>query len=116
MRRTIRSMAVALAILGGVGLSGHAEQSQPPTQQPAAQQPAAQQPAAQQPAAQQPAAQQPAAQQPPPDPAQQPPVFRTGINFVRVDVIVTDNKNGVPVGDLNQTDFEVAEDGKPQKI
>src|SRR6266571_2593056 len=88
MGRTIRSIAVALAILAGVGLSGHAEQS----------------------------GQQPATQQPPPDPAQQPPVFRTGINFVRVDVIVTENKNGVPVGDLKQTDFEVAEDGKPQKI
>jgi VWFA-related protein len=47
--------------------------------------------------------------------APQAPVFRTGINFVRVDVIVTD-KNGGEVGDLKQTDFEVLEDGKPQSI
>lgn len=52
-------------------------------------------------------------QQQPPD--QQQPVFRTGINFVRVDVIVSD-RNGTPVGDLKQTDFEVTEDNKPQAI
>src|SRR5687767_11666300 len=62
---------------------------------------------------------QPLQQQPPPpptperDPAQQP--IRTGINFVRVDVIVTDNK-GNPVLDLTQEDFQLAEDGKPQTI
>src|SRR5258707_5361552 len=55
-------------------------------------------------------------QQPPAsDPAQQPPVFRTGINFVRVDVIITD-KAGNPVGDLTAADFDIAEDNKPQKI
>ena len=43
------------------------------------------------------------------------PIFRTGINFVRVDVIVTD-KNGKPVGDLKPDDFEVIEEGKPQTI
>ena len=43
------------------------------------------------------------------------PVFRGGINFVRVDVIVTD-KQGNPVLDLTQADFEVAEDGKPQTV
>jgi VWFA-related protein len=48
-----------------------------------------------------------------PDPQQ--PVFRAGINFVRVDAIVTD-RQGNPVGDLKQTDFEVLEDGKPQSI
>src|SRR6185503_950346 len=48
-------------------------------------------------------------------PAQQ-PVFRTGINYVRVDVIVTDNKTGAPIGDLKMTDFDVTEDGKPQQI
>lgn len=54
-----------------------------------------------------------AAQPPPtPDPAQ--PVFRTGINFVRVDAIVTD-RQGNPVSDLKLEDFEVSEDGKPQK-
>jgi VWFA-related protein len=65
-----------------------------------------------------PSAQQSQQQPPPPppperDPAQQP--IRTGINFVRVDVIVTDNK-GNPVLDLTQEDFQVAEDGKPQTI
>ena len=46
---------------------------------------------------------------------QQPPTFRTGINFVRVDVIISD-KNGNAVGDLQQSDFDLTEDGKPQKI
>jgi VWFA-related protein len=67
-----------------------------------------------------PAAQKPeSAQQPgqaPPAPAdQQTPVFRSDINFVRVDVIVTD-RQGNPVHDLKQEDFEVTEDGKPQAI
>src|SRR5712691_11848589 len=53
-------------------------------------------------------------QRPPADQAQQ-PVFRTGINFVRVDVIVTD-RNGNTVPDLRQSDFEVVEDSKPQTI
>jgi VWFA-related protein len=57
-----------------------------------------------------PAAQQPA--QPPAAPDQ--PIFRTGINTVRVDVIVTD-KQGKPVTDLKLEDFEIQEDGKPQK-
>ena len=59
------------------------------------------------------------AQQPAPAPAapadQQTPVFRSDINFVRVDVIVTD-RQGNPVHDLKQEDFEVTEDGKPQAI
>ena len=41
--------------------------------------------------------------------------IRTGINFVRVDVIVSDNK-GQPVLDLKPEDFSVSEDGKAQKI
>src|SRR5215831_13235300 len=44
-----------------------------------------------------------------------PPVFRAGINYVRVDVIVSD-KNGASVADLKQSDFEVLEDGKPQTV
>ena len=48
--------------------------------------------------------------------AQPPPIFRTGINFVRVDVIVTDSKTGQPVTDLKQSDFEVIEDNKPQTV
>jgi VWFA-related protein len=47
------------------------------------------------------------------DPTQ--PTFRTGINFVRVDAIVTD-KQGRPVADLTPEDFEVLEDGQPQAI
>ena len=45
------------------------------------------------------------------DPAQ--PVFRAGINFVRVDVIATD-RQGNPVMDLTADDFEVSEDGQAQ--
>jgi VWFA-related protein len=71
----------------------------------------AQQPSS--PAAPPPAAPAPA-QQAPPD-GQQPPRIRTGINYVRVDVIVTD-KNGQPVLDLAPEDFSVSEDGKPQKV
>ena len=41
---------------------------------------------------------------------QQPPVFRTGAEIVRVDATVFD-KNGKPVTDLSETDFEVQEDG-----
>ncbi len=66
--------------------------------------------------AQQPAQQQPPPAQPPtPDAPQPPPIFRAGINFVRVDVIISD-KTGLPVADLQQSDFDVTEDGKPQKI
>ena len=63
------------------------------------------------------ATQPPQQQQPPPATGDQPqpPTFKTGINFVRVDVIITD-KNGNAVGDLQPADFEVTEDGKPQKI
>src|SRR5437588_2454548 len=53
--------------------------------------------------------------QSPDQPGQQPPVFKIGINFVRVDVIVSD-KQGNPVDDLKEADFDVSEDGKPQKI
>jgi len=60
----------------------------------------------------------PAGQTAPPSDAaqQQPPVFRTGINFVRVDVIVTDSKTGQPVADLKPGDFQITEDNKPQAV
>src|SRR5688572_5359533 len=58
----------------------------------------------------------PQAPQEPQQQSGQPPVFRTGINFVRVDVIVTDSKTGQPVTDLKQSDFEVVEDNKPQTV
>jgi VWFA-related protein len=55
-------------------------------------------------------------QQPPPDQTSpQQPTFRGGINFVRVDVIAT-AKDGAAVANLQPGDFEVTEDGKPQKI
>ena len=63
--------------------------------------------------AQQSPAQPPPAQQPPAPPDQQ-PVFRAGINTVRVDVIVTD-RQGNPVTDLKLEDFQIEEDGKPKK-
>src|SRR6185436_17975070 len=65
--------------------------------------------------AQPPATQQQPTTPPPGDPATQPPVFRVGINYVRVDVIISD-KNGNAVADLQASDFDVSEDGKPQKI
>lgn len=73
---------------------------------------AAQQPprAAPSPPAQQPPPQGPGAQQP-----QQPPIFRTAVNLVRVDVIVTDGR-GAPVSTLTQHDFEIFEDGQRQTI
>jgi VWFA-related protein len=79
---------------------------------------------AQQPAAGQPPQSQPQGQPQPQGQSQQgqpdsqqagQPVFRTGINFVRVDVIVSD-RNGNPIADLKPGDFEVTEEGKPQTI
>ncbi len=55
---------------------------------------------------------------PAPPPQDQPPprpTFRTAVNVVRVDVIVT-GRDGRPVEDLTAADFEVSEDGKPQTI
>ena len=60
-------------------------------------------------------AQQQPQQQPQQQQAADQPVFRTGINFVRVDVIVSD-RNGTNVSDLKQSDFEVTEDGRPQSV
>lgn len=73
----------------------------------------------------QPQPQPPPAQQPPATPPapgtvagqpQRPPVIRSGINFVSVDVIVTDKKSGEVVLDMKQDDFEVREDKKAQKV
>ena len=50
--------------------------------------------------------------QKPPDP--QRPTFRTEANFVRVDVFPT--RDGIPIRDLTRDDFEVLEDGVPQRI
>ncbi|PYQ94901.1 MAG: hypothetical protein DMF95_17035 [Acidobacteria bacterium] len=42
------------------------------------------------------------------------PTFRTEANYVRVDAYPT--KDGAPIGDLTQADFEILESGAPQKI
>ncbi len=105
MASSIRTIVAAVFLtVGVVALSGDISavgpQAQPPSQ----------------PQTQTPAQQPSPPQTPPPPPAdQQPPLFKAGINFVRVDVIITD-KNGNAVGDLQPGDFEVVEDGKPQKI
>src|SRR5687767_12098376 len=44
-----------------------------------------------------------------------PPTFKSGVNLVEVDVIVTD-RQGRPVRGLRQQDFEVLEDGKSVPI
>jgi len=44
----------------------------------------------------------------------QQPTFRTGANYIRVDVYPT--RNGAPVADLTRDDFEVLEDKVPQTI
>jgi VWFA-related protein len=69
-------------------------------------------PRAQAPASAQGQAQPPAQTQ---DPQQRQPTFRTGINFVRVDVIVSD-RDGTPILDLKPEEFSVSEDGQAQKI
>jgi VWFA-related protein len=71
---------------------------------------------AQQPPAQQPPPQAAPAQQTPAPQPQRPPVIRSGINFVSVDVIITDKKSGEVVLDMKQDEFEVREDKKPQRV
>lgn len=93
-RLRVALVAAALAALGGRSVAG---QSQPPAAAPQAQPPAAAQPAAE-----------PAAE------ADQ-PTFRAGVNFVRVDAIVTD-RQGNPVTDLTADDFEIIEDDARQSI
>jgi VWFA-related protein len=92
LRIALAGLAVVLAVgLGGaapVGVGGQ----QPPA--------AGQQPPA-------------AGQQPPA--AQQPPTFRAGVRVVRVDATVL-GKGDVPVADLKADDFEVSEDGVPQRV
>ena len=87
------------------------QQQQPPTPQPPPKPP---QPPTQ-PQQQQPPPQQPPPTQQPTQPPQQQPVFRAGVKLVRVDVSVT-GKGDLPVADLTADDFEVSEDGVPQKV
>ena len=58
-----------------------------------------------------------AAQQPPPQAPTDtpPPTFRVEVNYVEVDAVVTDSQ-GNAVTDLTLEDFEVHEDGRPQKV
>jgi VWFA-related protein len=95
MIHSFRSIALILA-LGLIGVERPSGATAPQQEQPGA------------------ATQPSTPQNPPPAPDQQ-PVFRAGVNFVRVDVIVS-ARDGKPVLDLTQQDFEVLEDGKPQSI
>ncbi len=104
--RSRAAVVLALVLLAaGGGRTAPIRASEPPAQAPAPQTPAPPSPTPEAPAAG-------AAQ--PPAPVDQ-PTFRAGINFVRVDVIVTD-RNGLPVTDLTADDFEVAEDNKGQTV
>ena len=90
MRMTPLRVLLALLMLGGVA-GVHAQDPSP-----------------------QPSASAQAASDKPASSPQEQPVFRAGINTVRVDVIVTD-RQGNPVTDLTLEDFQIEEDGKPQK-
>jgi VWFA-related protein len=46
---------------------------------------------------------------------QRAPVFRSGIELIEVDAIVTD-RDGKPVRDLTAADFQIFEDGRPKAI
>lgn len=102
MRSSSVRLAVAtgfvVTLAGAVAVFGQAAQAPAPAQPAQPAQPAPAAPPA-------PAAQEPADQ----------PVFRAGVNFVRVDAIVTD-RQGNPVTDLAQDDFEVIEDDQRQVI
>ena len=93
-----------LALAAALALSAPAEPVRAAAQD-------AQPSSAQEPPPPSPAPSQDAGDEPPPSQ----PTFRAGINFVRVDVIVTDKK-GNPVLDLKPEDFAVEEDGEPQTI
>jgi VWFA-related protein len=56
-----------------------------------------------------------AAQQVQTAPQQPPPVFKAGVKLVRVDVTVL-SRGDQPVADLQTSDFDVSEDGVPQKV
>ena len=61
------------------------------------------------------APQKPPDPQKPADPAEQQPIFRTGVNIVRVDVSVSD-RDGNPIDSLQAADFQVKEDGVLQTV
>jgi VWFA-related protein len=49
------------------------------------------------------------------DPLRTPGVIKINVNLVQVDAVVTDAK-GIPVTDLTADDFEILQDGRPQRI
>src|SRR4051794_31704500 len=105
MRHLFRALCTSVVILlASSGLPAAGRQSGAPGQPP-------QPPAS---GGQPPATATPAPAQPPQ--GQRPPVIRSGINFVSVDVIVSDKKTGDVVLDLKADDFEVREDKKPQRV
>src|SRR6266852_5317237 len=53
--------------------------------------------------------------QPPAPPPPQPPTFKVRVDYVEVDVVVTD-RQGKIVRDLKKEDFQVLEDGKAQAV
>jgi VWFA-related protein len=79
-------LSLAAALAAAVGVTAARQAAQAPPQQP-------------------PAEQTPRAAQ---------PTFRSEANYIRVDAFVT--RDGVPIEDLTRDDFEVLEDGVPQKI
>src|SRR6478736_6457973 len=56
-----------------------------------------------------------AGQNPPPAPQSQQPTFKLQVDYVEVDVVVTDRQGNL-VRDLKKEDFQVLEDGKAQAI
>ena len=62
-----------------------------------------------------PAAPQPGAPAPPAAGQDQPPVFRTGVEVLPIDVTVVD-RDGRQITDLTAADFTVEVDGKPRKV
>ncbi len=56
-----------------------------------------------------------AGQAPPPQPQSQQPTFKVQVDYVEVDVVVTDRQGNL-VRDLKKEDFQVMEDGKAQTI
>jgi VWFA-related protein len=103
-------LVLGVALFAPAFDGAHAQaQQNPPSQAPPSQPPPGAAPAGQPPAQGQ--------QTPPPPPqGQRPPVIKQGINFVSVDVIVTDKRTGDVVLNLTKDDFEVRADKKPQQV
>ncbi|MPY86681.1 MAG: VWA domain-containing protein [Luteitalea sp.] len=141
LRKQVVALSTACALAGAAGIQmarQAAEAAEPvprvavAAQEPPQEPPAEPRPPAEPPPPQSPPAEEGKGQPSPPAPreqgqergqsatedesgASQQPTFRTGINFVRVDAIVTDKK-GNPITDLTARDFELREDGEPKAI